>query len=86
MRRLLGDTQTAFKLLMETVREKEAACEALEGQVEALRAEAEGARRQRDEAAARLQVRRDGVAGWAHTVVLLVAGWRLVSSQAQRGR
>lgn len=51
--RLLGDTQAAFKLLMETVQEKEGACEALEGQVEALRGEAEAARRQRDQAAAR---------------------------------
>ena len=55
--RLRGDTQAAFKLLVETVREKEAAVEALEGQADALRSEAEAARRARDAAAASLQVR-----------------------------
>lgn len=35
-RALLRDTQAAFKLLMETVREKEGAVEALEGQAEGL--------------------------------------------------
>lgn len=80
MHRLLGDTQAAFKLLMETVREKEAAGEALEAQVETLRSEAHEARRQRDEAAAGLQVRGRGgeaveaggcsMAGWCSFVLV----------------
>lgn len=58
---LLGDTQAAFKMMMETVKEKEAATEALEGQLEGLRNTAEALRRARDEATAASQVRcRDG--------------------------
>ena len=60
---LLGDTQAAFKLLMETVQEKVAAGEALEVQVEGLRGTAEALRRARDEAVAAAQV--GGVGGWA---------------------
>lgn len=41
---------------METVREKEAAAEALEGQTDELRAAVEGLRRHRDEAASVVQV------------------------------
>ena len=55
---LLGDTQAAFKLLMDTVREKEGALEALEGQADELRATGEALRRQRDEATAALTVGR----------------------------
>jgi len=53
---LLGDTQAAFKLMMETVKEKEAATEALEGQLESARATADALRRARDEATATVQV------------------------------
>lgn len=52
---LLGDTQAAFKLLMETAREREAATEGLEGQLEAAKGLAEGLRRARDEATAETQ-------------------------------
>lgn len=54
---LLGDTQAAFKLLMETAREREAATEGLEGQLEAAKGLAEGLRRARDEATAETQAR-----------------------------
>ncbi len=54
---LLGDTQAAFKLLMETAREREAALEGLEGQLEAAKGLAESLRRARDEAVADSQAR-----------------------------
>lgn len=54
---LLGDTQAAFKLLMETAREREAAVEGLEGQLEAAKGLVESLRRARDEAMADSQAR-----------------------------
>lgn len=62
---LLRDTQAAFKLLMETVREKEAAAEELEGQADGLRGAAEALRRTCGELEGALQVREGPASGAA---------------------
>ncbi|KAL4430551.1 hypothetical protein ABPG77_005791 [Micractinium sp. CCAP 211/92] len=83
---LLGDTQAAFKLLMETAREREAALEGLEGQLEAAKGLAESLRRARDEAVADSQGK-DAVAGSLRDELLAAqeeaGGWQRRCKQLQ---
>ena len=85
-RGLLRDTQAACKLLMETVREKEAAAEALEAQAEAARSGFDALRQARDEAAsaaAQLQAELGGTREEAHRAREAAAAWQARAAALQ---